>query len=443
MRTERTSGDTSAGTPPQPQGRTGPSWLIVRGLLPERGPRRTLALATFISMTGNGLFMTGAALFFTRSVGLSVTQVGLAMGVAALVGLVAGVPAGRVADQYGPRETYLVVQCVQAAAMAALVLVHSFWAFVLTISLTQLAASAGTAARGPLTRGFAGPNPTKYRSYLRTTGNLAGACGAVVAGVVVQMDTRGAYVALVLANALSFLLCAVVVTRLPHLPPMRAPEPVSASETPPTDQWLVLKDGPYMVVTVLDSVLSLQGHVLVFALPLWIVGHSEAPQWLIGACAVVNTLMVVAFQVRASRGVIDNASAGRGAVRSGVAFLLGMTAIAAAAEMSAWLAAVLIVAGVVVHTIGELWHSAASFELSFGLAPAQAQGQYSGLHATGTGLASSLAPSVLALFCITWGVPGWLALGGVFVLAGLAMPYAVRWADQTHPTAAGQDALPA
>ncbi|MCX5401987.1 MFS transporter [Streptomyces sp. NBC_00102] len=410
-------------------------------MLLERGPRRTLALATFISMIGNGLFMTGAALFFTRSVGLSVTQVGLAMGVAALVGLVAGVPAGRVADRHGPRETYLVIQCVQAAAMAALVLVHSFWAFVLTISLTQFAASAGAAARGPLTRGFAGPNPTKYRSYLRATANLAGACGAVMAGVVVQVDTRGAYVALILANALSFLLCAAIVTRLPHLPPVREPEPMSASEAPSASQWGVLKDLPYAVVTALDSLLSLQGHVLVFALPLWIVGHSQTPHWLIGACGVVNTLMVVAFQVRASRGVVDNASAGRGAVRSGVAFLLGMAAIAAAAGMPGWLAAVLIVAGVVVHTIGELWHAAASFELSFGLAPARAQGQYSGLQATGTGLASSLAPSVLALFCITWGVPGWLALGGVFVLAGLAMPSAVRWAEQSRAAAAGQDAV--
>lgn len=196
-----------------------------------------------------------------------------------------------------------------------------------------------------------------------------------------------------------------------------------------------------MVVTALDSLLSLQGHVLVLALPLWIVGHSQTPHWLIGACGVVNTLMVVAFQVRASRGVVDNASAGRGAVRSGVAFLLGMAAIAAAAGMPGWLASLLIVAGVVVHTIGELWHAAASFELSFGLAPAQAQGQYSGLHATGTGLAGSLAPSVLALFCITWNIPGWLALGGVFVLAGLAMPYAVRWAEQSRAAAAGPDAV--
>lgn len=413
---------------------------MTRGLLPERGPRRTLALATFINMIGSGLFMIGAALFFTRSVGLSVTQVGLGMGVAALVGLTAGVPAGRVADLRGPRETYLAVQCMQAVAMAALVLVHSFGMFVLIISFTQLASSAGAAARGPLTRGLAGTNPTKYRSYLRAVANLAGACGGVVAGVVVQMDTRGAYVILVLANALSFLLCAAVVTRLPHLPPVRERDSASdsASGESSPGRWHVLKDRPYLVVTVLDSILSLQGHVLVFALPLWIVGHSAAPHWLVGACAVVNTLMVVAFQVRASRGVVDNVSAGRVAVRSGVAFLLGMAAISVAAGVPGWLATVMIIAGVVVHTIGELWHAAASFELSFGLAPAHAQGQYSGLNATGTGVASSLAPSILGLFCITWGVPGWLALGGVFVLAGLAMPYAVRWAERARTAAAGE-----
>ncbi|MFD7332650.1 hypothetical protein [Streptomyces sp. NPDC059872] len=198
-----------------------------------------------------------------------------------------------------------------------------------------------------------------------------------------------------------------------------------------------------MVVTALDSLLSLQGHVLVFALPLWIVGHSQTPHWLIGVCGVVNTLMVVVFQVGASRGVVGNVSAGRGAVRSGVAFLLGMAAIAAAAGAPGRLASVLIVAGVVVYTVGELWHAAASFELGFGLAPARAQGQYSGLHATGSGLAGSLAPSVLALFCIIWGVPGWLALGCVFVLAGLAMPYAVRWAGRSRAAPSVADAVPA
>ncbi|PWU49585.1 MFS transporter, partial [Micromonospora globispora] len=64
-----------------------------------------------------------------------------------------------------------------------------------------------------------------------------------------------------------------------------------------------------------------------------------------------------------------------------------------------------------------------------------AQGQYSGLFGFGSGLANVVAPSVLALLCITWGVPGWLLLGGIFVAVGLVVPLVVRWAERTRPLA--------
>lgn len=402
----------------------GPPWLMARGLVPERGPRRTLAVAFFVNMVGAGLYMTGAALFFTRSVGLSVTQVGIGMGTASLIGLLAGIPAGRLADLRGARETYLVTLAAQAVGMAALLFVRGFWPFVAVTCVVQLANTAGVAARGPLIRGFAGRHSTAFRSYLRAVGNLAGSCGALAAGVVVQLDTRAAYAALVLGNALTFLACAAVISRLPHLAPVPGP--------PTSGRWTALKDRPFLTVTVLDGVMSIQGQVLVFALPLWIVGHSDAPRWLVGVSAVLNTLMVVALQVRAGRGVDSSAAAIRAVRRSGPAFLLGMAVIAVTGDLPALPATVLILVGVAVHTIGELWHEAASLELSFALAPEHAQGQYSGLFGMGHGLANSLAPSLLGLFCITWGAPGWLAMGGVFAAVALVMPCAVRWAERTR-----------
>lgn len=401
-----------------------PSWLVHRGLMPEPGPRRILAAGSFVNMIGNGLFMTGSALFFTRSVGLSVTQVGAGMGAASLIGLAAGIPIGRLADVRGAKETYLVTLVVQGIAMVALTFIHSFWPFAAVICLTQLASSASVASRGPLIRGFGGANPTKFRSYLRAANNLAGSCGALAAGVVVELDTRNAYLSLILGNALTFLACAAVISRLPHLDPVQAP--------PMTSRWMALKDKPYMAVTVLDSIMSIHGQVLLFALPLWIVGHSNAPRWLVGASAVINTLMVVALQVRASRNVNSNAAAARAVRRSAVAFLTGMALVAATGGIPSALATGLIIIGVVVHTVGELWHSAGSFELSFGLAPAHAQGQYSGLFGMGHGLTNAAAPTILGLFCITWGTPGWLAMGAIFVLAGLAMPSVTRWAERTR-----------
>ncbi|GHJ48815.1 MFS transporter [Catellatospora sp. TT07R-123] len=396
-----------------------------RGLLPPAGPQRTLAVATFVTMLGSGVYMVAAALYFTRSVGLSVAQVGLGMGVAGLAGLLAGVPVGHLADRRGPREVYLATQLVQAAAMAALVLVHTFWQFTAVLCAVELSRAAGAAARGPLVRGFGGEELPRFRAYLRSVANLAISLGAVGAGVAVQLDSRAAYLALVLGNAVSFVACAAITRTLPPL----APVPVPAA----AGRWLALRDPAFIAVTALDSLLGVQGAVLMYALPLWIVGHTDAPRGLVGVTALLNTAMVVVLQVRVGRRVDSGAAAARAMRRCGWAFLAGMAVIALAAGLPGWAATALVLVGVAGHTVGELWHAAGSLELRFRLAPRHAQGQYTGVSGLGTGLAGAAAPTVLGLLCVSWGAPGWLLMGAVFVLAGLAVPAAVRWAERTRP----------
>ncbi|MGW1071448.1 MFS transporter [Streptomyces sp. NPDC002537] len=400
------------------------AWLVARGLIPETSPKRAFAAATFVNLIGKGLFMAGAALFFTRSVGLPVSQVGFALGAAALVGLAAGIPVGHLADRYGPREVFRVTLFVQALAVAGLVFVRSFPSLIACLCVAELAVSAGTAARGPLNRALGAPNPTRYRAYLRALNNIAAGCGALIAGVVVQLDTRPAYVCLILGTAAMFLISAAACSRVPSVPPVAVPAGGS--------RWPALKDKPYVVLTVLDAIMSIQNQVLIFALPLWIIGHTDAPRWFVGASVAVNTALVVCLQVRVSRGVEDNASAGRAARRAGVALLVSTALIASAAGAPGWVAVVVVVLGVVALTVGELWYTAASFELSFGLAPEHAQGQYSGLFAIGQGLSSAIGPPVLGLVCIGWGEPGWLAVGALFLVAGQVVPLVVKWSDRTR-----------
>ncbi|WP_369393365.1 hypothetical protein AB5J72_41820 [Streptomyces sp. CG1] len=101
--------------------------------------------------------------------------------------------------------------------------------------------------------------------------------------------------------------------------------------------------------------------------------------------------------------------------------------------MPGWAAALVILLGTGVHTIGELWQAAASFELRYSLAPARAQGQYAGISKLANGLASAAAPSVVGLLCIEWGEPGWCLMGGIFIVTGLLIPYVVRWAERACP----------
>jgi hypothetical protein len=279
--------------------------------------------------------------------------------------------------------------------------------------VAEFAVPAGTAARGPLTRALGAPNPTRYRSYLRALNNIAVGSGALAAGVVVQSDTRTAYVCLILGTAAAFLVSAAASSLVPSVPPVEVPAGGS--------RWPALKDKPYVALTVLDGIMSIQNQVLIFALPLWIIGHTEAPRWFVGASVAVNTVLVVLLQVRVSRGVRDNTSAGRTARRAGAAFLLSTGLIAVGGGAPGWVALVVVVLGAVALTVGELWYTAASFELSFGL-PEHAQGQYSGLFAIGQGLSNAIGPPVLGLVCIGWGEPGWLAMGALFLVAGQAVP---------------------
>jgi hypothetical protein len=110
-------------------------------------------------------------------------------------------------------------------------------------------------------------------------------------------------------------------------------------------RWPALKDRPYVVLTALDGIMSIQNQVLIFALPLWIIGHTEAPRWFVGASVAVNTALVVCLQVRVSRGVDNNTAAGRTARRARAAFLLTTALIGAAGGAPGWVAVVVVVLG--------------------------------------------------------------------------------------------------
>lgn len=73
--------------------------------------------------------------------------------------------------------------------------------------------------------------------------------------------------------------------------------------------------------------MAIQFKVLTVAIPLWLITRTEAPHWLISGTMLLNTLLVIGFQIRASRN-IDNPAAGAWAYRrSGVAFLMACTLI--------------------------------------------------------------------------------------------------------------------
>lgn len=422
---------TSTDSTPGENGDTNGSWLIRRGLLLEYGPQRRLSFAGFVNQLGTAAFLATVPLYALRVIHLSIGQVGLGLGVAGVVGLIAGIPVGQLADRRGPKGIFLITLFIQALSMTSLLFAHSLCSFVLAVAVTDLAGSSGGAARGPMIRRFGGDEVPKFRSYLRSVAMLASTFGALAASAVVQIDSDFAYRALIFANALTFIGSAAVLVKLPKLEPLPSPREEG--------RWLALKDKPYVAFVVLDGIMWIQSEVLSYALPLWVVLHTDAPRWFVGLAIAVNTVMVVFLQIRTSRGIKGGMVAGRATRRAGLAFLIGMAIIATASGVPSWAAVAIMMAGVATHTVGSLWHAAGSLELRFRLAPAHAQGQYSGVFGMGMGLCYTIAPSLLGLLCVTWGTPGWLVMGGVFVAAGLAMPYVIQWAGHSREIAGTTD----
>lgn len=393
---------------------------LTGGNVPEVGPGRLLYFATLVNSTGTGMFLTSSALFFTRCVGLSAASVGTGLSLGALIGLAAGVPAGSLADRRESRKVYACALAIEAVAMVAFVFVHVYWLFVVVATLTGTAATASYAARGPLIRALGGRHPTLLRARIRSATNLGIAVGGLGSAAALEIGTRGAYLALVMINAGSFAICSGCVMRLP-----RVPSAVQKGAEATAGVW---RDRPYAALTAINLVLMMQYPVLTLILPLWVFDHTRVPHWMVAIAIPVNTLMVAVLQVRLTRGIDDPPKAARAMVRAGLILLLSLILMAAAADVPTWLALIIVPTATIVYTFGEIWFSGASYELSFELAPPQAQGSYQGFFATGGGLGRAVSTSVATFACLVCGWPGWLFFGGFLLAAALLTPWVVRWA---------------
>ncbi|MFY1583863.1 MFS transporter [Micromonospora sp. WMMD734] len=398
--------------------------VLVSRMLPPTGPQRALAGSVFAVTIGGGM-MFSSSLYLTRIVGMSAGTVGVGLTVGAAVGLVAGPLAGHAADRLGPRAVHIATLLLGAVATAGFVLVRSFWSLVLVSLLVTLVGTAAAASRAPMVRALAGDRLTWFLSYQRAITNVGVMAGVLIASIAIQLDSGPVYVGLILLGASTFLVAAAVLTRVPYVAPL-----------PPTDtkrRWVAFADRPYLAVTLINGGVSLHLAIPAFALPLWIADHTTLPRATITGFMLLNGILVVALQVRVSRGVVNPRAAAQRMVWAGVALLGSLAMMGAMPQVSLWPALALLVTATVVYTFGELWHAAASFELAFGLAQPYAQGQYAGAFGLGQGAANAASPAVLAATCLAHGLVGWLGLGVALLLLTLLTGPAVRFAERARP----------
>ncbi|MFB7504360.1 MFS transporter [Streptomyces broussonetiae] len=293
-----------------------------------------MAWVTLASSTGKGIFLTAGVLYFTRAVGLPALQIGIAFSIAGFVSLVLGVPADHLADRHGPRVVLLASLALSAAATAAFLLGRVSWSVLLVVVLATTAQATLLVARGPIINDIADGRPQELRAYIRSVTNVGIAVGAVIAGWAAQPDTVRGYHRLVLLDSACFVVALLLACRLPRTTAVRPPATAG--------RRAALRDRPYLALSLLDGVLSIQYRVLTVALPLWVVSATSAPRWTVSAAVVANTAIIVLLQVAVSRRIDTPRRAAVALRRSGWAFCVACAGIAWAAGSPPWAAVALL-----------------------------------------------------------------------------------------------------
>ncbi|MFC5001079.1 MFS transporter [Dactylosporangium cerinum] len=405
-----------------------------------RGPQdprqRLMALSTLINTVGMGLFLSVGTIFLIRSAGLSPAAAGVGLTVGSLIGFGAGVFIGDQADRRGAREVVIVSMLVEAVASVGLLLVHDVWTLILVATVAAVGRAGSGSARGAMIGVLAERGKgAALRTYLRAVTNVGLALGMLGAVIVLTIDSRPAYVTMVLTDAATFLLAAAVLARLAHLPPTR-----SAKSAPDERRWLALRDRHYLGFTAASSVASLQYWVLIQALPVWIVLRTAAPRPMAGLVLFVAAVTVAITQIPATRSIDGPRTAARLLARSGPLFLVAWILMAVASGPSAWAAVALLLVAVLVHSLAEVWQAAGTFELSFTLARPDAHGQYQGVIGLGHGFVEAVAPVVVMTLCIGAGKVGWVTLALIVTVAGLLCARIERHWARTHLETARSEA---
>ncbi len=141
-------------------------------------PIRALTASTLVNTCGDGLYIAASALFFTRGLGPPVSEVGIGLTCAGVLGLSAGVLLGRIVDRRGPKQVLIDIQLVQAAALGSYVLVgRSFPAFVVVATVVIASMQGADASQGALVAELGGVDPVRLRAYLHSVSNVGISAG--------------------------------------------------------------------------------------------------------------------------------------------------------------------------------------------------------------------------------------------------------------------------
>ncbi|WNI24221.1 MFS transporter [Streptomyces sp. ITFR-16] len=384
-----------------------------------------MLLALAVDRTGSGLWAASSVLYLTFVTHLSAQQIGVLLGAAGVAGIAGSPLAGRLAGRFPVRPLLIGCHLVRPATLTLVLLCTGFETLLSVVAVTYLGDRAAKTLEMLFATRAAGERRAAYQALSRSAANAGYGVGAGLAAIGLAVGTTDAYRALILGNALSFVVAAALVWRTGE-PGGRTREvartggavaaPGVVTSGRPKGPW---RDRGYLRFVLLDIPMNLDDSVLGVGLPLWLVSRTSAPHALVPAFLVINTVLVVVLQLAVSKRAEGPHRAVRAVLLYGVLMFVCCALAAGAAGCGTWAAAAVLLAAAVLVTMAELMRSVSSWELAVLLAPPDERAAYLGVAGMAQSIQKSAGPPLLTGVVMAAGPVGWLVLGTV--VAGLAV----------------------
>ncbi|MFF5126228.1 MFS transporter [Streptomyces syringium] len=393
---------------------------------------RRLAAAALVQSLGIGLFMASSMAYFTRQVDLSANQVASGLALAGVVALGISLLGGVLADRYGARRVLAAVYLGRGVCCAAYVFVTDFWQFM----VVTLCAVACDRAGPPVLQALVAvavperQERTRLLAVVNVVRNCGLGVGAMAAGVALASDTQAAYRVTLVAIGLAFLGGAVLVLRVSELTAPTAAEAAPAGTADGPVKGRVLPDARYLTLTGLNFLLFFFDTMLLVAMPVWILEHTDAPRATVSVLFALNTVLVVVLQIPVSRLATGQRRTTRMLTWTGAVLAVSSLCFAASGSVAGGPAVAWLAAAVVTLSLAEVIANSAVWDLSIALAPEEQRGRYLSVFNLSVAGQRVLGPVMVTGLLLGSGSLGWVVAAGVLVVAGFAAERVARAAGE-------------
>ncbi|WP_410653104.1 MDR family MFS transporter [Amycolatopsis sp. cmx-4-54] len=387
--------------------------------LPSTRGRFPLIAAQSVDALGTGLFLPFAVVYFHAAKGLSLTAVGVALSIAAMIALPSGPLAGRLIDRFGPGRMVITANLIRAVTFTGYLFAGETWHLVVLAAVTFWGEGMFWPSTGALVAQVADDGQrARWYAMERALRNVGIGLGGLLGAAMVAWGGTGGYTVIVLVNAASFLVAAVLVAS--WRAPASTPRETASEAAHPGGYRKVLADRIFRGVLVTVFVFALCDLALTVLLSAYVLDGLKLPAWQPGVLFAINTVLVVLAQTVVSRRV-ERRRMPRTLQVSAAVWAVSFVLFALVPTGRPTMAFLVLTLAMIVFTGAELLQAPTSSALTVAIAPARLRGRYLGLEELVWSAARVIAPATFTWLLSHGAALPWLVLIGCCGVALLVL----------------------